>query len=227
MFVYIPLRTPVPPNSPAARLVLLLDELCAAIAARGAGGLLTKPLFFLLWGRLRRAAVRAIRIAARITAGTPPPAPRPRTTPRPPRPPTLRLPGGFAWVVVLVPGTAAFGTQLQGLLAEPELARLAGDPAMRRLLNPLCRMLGVPARPSRPPRRPAAAPAPAPARDWGSDPRTANVPSGRPGQNPLPPCPVRPPSGLPGQDEVRWGGAASDARTDLAEPWSAARRKPP
>jgi hypothetical protein len=170
--VYIPLRTPVPPNSPAARLVLLLDELCAAIAARGAGGLLTKPLFFLLWGRLRRAAVRAIRIAARITAGTPPPAPRPRTTPRPPRPPrppTLRLPRGFAWVVLLVPGTAAFGTQLQGLLAEPELARLAGDPAMRRLLNPLCRMLGVPARPSRPARRPAARSPkpPTPRRDGG------------------------------------------------------------
>ncbi len=178
--MYIPLRTPVPPNSPAARLVLLLDELCAAIAARGAGGLLTKPLFFLLWGRLRRTAVRAIRIAARITAGTPPLAPRPRTTPRPPRPPTLRLPGGFAWVVVLVPGTAAYGTQLQGLLAEPELAGLAGDPAMRRLLNPLCRMLGVPARPSRPARRPAAAPAPAGDRD--GDPRTADSPAAPSGQ---------------------------------------------
>ncbi len=135
--MYIPLQTPVSPTSPAARLVRLLDELCAVIAARGAGGALTKPLFFLLWTRLRRTAARAVKVAARIAAGTPPPAPRPRPAkPRPPRPPTLRLPRRFAWVILAVPGTAALGCRLQYLLAEPELARLAEDPVMRRLLNP-------------------------------------------------------------------------------------------
>jgi hypothetical protein len=154
--VYIPLQTPVSPTSPVARLVRLLDELCAVIAARGAGGALTKPLFFLLWTRLRRTAARAVTVAARIAAGTPPPAPRPRPAkPRPPRPPLLRLPRRFAWVILAVPGTAALGCRLQYLLAEPELARLAAEPSMRRLLNPLCQMLGVPARASRPPRRPA------------------------------------------------------------------------
>jgi hypothetical protein len=116
------------------------------------------PLFFLLWGRLRRAAARAIRIAARIAAGTPPSAARPRATPRPSRPTPLRLPRGHAWVVLLVPGTAGYGGQLQALLADPAMARLAEAPAMRRLLNPLRQMLGVPrppapdrAAPSRPP----------------------------------------------------------------------------
>jgi hypothetical protein len=162
--VYIQLQTQVPPGSPVERLVRILDLLCAAIAARGAGGVLTKPLFFLLWGRLRRTAVRAIKLAARITAGVAPPAARPRrATPRPPRPPTLCLPRRFAWVMLAVPGTAALASQLQYLLAEPELARLAEDPAMRRLLNPLCQMLGIPKPPpSPPPPRPAAA-APTPA----------------------------------------------------------------
>jgi hypothetical protein len=137
--------------------VRILDGLCAAIGARGAGGVLTTPLLLLLWGRLRRMAARATRIAARLAAGVPPPAARARPpTPRPPRPPTLRLPRGFAWLVPLVPGAAAYGCQLQGLLADPAMAPLAADPAMRRLLNPLCQMLGVPARASRPPRRPAA-----------------------------------------------------------------------
>jgi hypothetical protein len=178
--VYIPLQTPVPPNSPAARFVRLLDELCAVIAARGAGGALTKPLFFLLWTRLRRTAARAVKVAARIAAGTPPPAPRPRPArPRPPRPPLLRLPRRFAWVILAVPGTAALGCRLQYLLAEPELARLAEDPVMRRLLNPLRQMLGIP-KPPAPPRPAAVAPRPA-AIDRGGE--------TRPGCDPNPPPP--------------------------------------
>ncbi len=181
--MYIPLQTPVSPTSPVARLVRLLDVLCATIAARGAGGALTKPLFFLLWTRLRRTAARVVKVAARLTAGTPPPAPRPRPAkPRPSRPQLLRLPRGFGWVMFQVSGAAALGCQLQHLLAEPELARLAEDPAMRRLLNPLCRMLGVPARPMRPARRPAAVPPRPAATDPGSD----RIPAGC---NPNPPPP--------------------------------------
>ncbi len=150
----------------------MLDELCAVIAARGAGGVLTVPLFFLLWRRVRHTALRAIKVAARIAAGTPPPITRPRATPRPSRPPTPRLPRGFGWVTQAVPGTAVYGGQLEYLLAQPEMARLAADPRMRRLLTPLRQMLGVPARAMRPPRRPAwAAPPPRqPRRDSGSTP---------------------------------------------------------
>jgi hypothetical protein len=139
--------------------VRILDGLCAAIAARGPGGLLTTPLLVLLWGRLRRMAVRATRAAARIAAGVPPPAAR-RRAPGPSRPQPLRLPRGFGWVVRLVPGTAAYGTQLQALLADPAMAPLAAEPRLRRLLTPLCQMLGVPKPPPLPPRRPAAAPPP-------------------------------------------------------------------
>jgi hypothetical protein len=181
VFVYIPLQTPVPPGSPVERLVHLLDLLCASIAARGAGGLLTVPLFFLLWGRLRRTAVRAIRVAASVAAGNQPAArPRPAlprpASPRPSRPQPLRLPRGYAWVVRLVPGTAPYGQQLEYLLAEPEMARLAEAPAMRRLLNPLRQMLGVPARECRRTRRPAAVP-PLPPSDRVGDGR---APSDRP-----------------------------------------------
>ena len=45
----------------------------------------------------------------------------------------------------LVPGEAAcFAGQIRGLLAEPEMAGLiAASPQARRVLGPLCRMLGI------------------------------------------------------------------------------------
>ncbi len=177
--MYIPLIRPLP-TTPVERLVSILDGLCAAIAARGAGGVLTVPLLLLLWGRLRRMARRVSQLAGRIATGARPAARR-RARPRPPRPPTLRLPGGFAWVVPLVPGAAAYGGQLQGLLADPVMAPLIADPLLRRLLNPLCQMLGVPKPPKPPPPppptpppsprpAPASRPPPAPERDSGREP---------------------------------------------------------
>jgi hypothetical protein len=195
-FVYIPLQTPVPPNSPVERLVRMLDWLCAAIAARRAGGVLTVPLFFLLWKRVRHTAVKAIKLAAGIAAGVPPPITRPRKTPRPPRPPILRLPRQFAWIVKVVPGTAAYGIQLQYLLAQPELAPLVADPRFRRMINPLCRMLAIPKLPPLP-RRPVeprpttpepaadpaapeqAAPRPAPPEQSVPEPGIGSTPAGR------------------------------------------------
>jgi hypothetical protein len=150
--------------------VRIIDGLCFAIAARGAGGVLTVPLFFLLWQRLRRMAVRATNAATRLAAGAARPAPRPRPAhPRPSRPQPPRLPRGFAWVVRVVPGTAVYGAHLQALLADPLMAPLAAVPAVRRMLNPLCQMLGVPRPP--PPRRPTSAtppPPPMPDRDGGT-----------------------------------------------------------
>ena len=156
--MFVPLSHP-PPTTPVERFVRIIDGLCFAIAARGAGGALTLPLLLLLWRRLRRMATRMTRAAARLAAGLPQPIPRPRT-PRPSRPQPLRLPRGFAWMVTLVPGTAVYGLHLQALLADPQMARLAAVPAIRRMLNPLCQMLGVPARPMRPLRRQAPAPKP-------------------------------------------------------------------
>jgi len=51
----------------------------------------------------------------------------------------------------VVPGTAAYGIQLQYLLAQPELAPLVADPRFRRMINPLCRMLAIPTLPPVPP----------------------------------------------------------------------------
>jgi hypothetical protein len=179
-FVFIPRSVPISPTaSPAERFAHIIGMLCDAITARGPGGVLPTPLLLLLWGRLRRMATRMTRAAARLAAGIPPPAPRPRpASPRPSRPQPLRLPRRFAWVVVEVPGSAVYGHYLQALLADPKMAPLAAVPSVRRMLNPLCQMLGVPARASRPrraPRRPAAV-LPPPPRDRLGDRPAANAP---------------------------------------------------
>ena len=165
---------PPPPIPPAEQLARIIDGLCAAVAARGVVGLLTGPLILLLWGRLRRTALRVRRLAARIAAGTPLLSRQRPASPRVSRKPPPRLPRGYAWVVRLVPAAACSGTQLQALLTDPQMAALAEVPAMRRLLGPLCQMLGVP--PSSLPKRRAEATAVAP------------LPS---------PAPLRPPAGPP------------------------------
>jgi hypothetical protein len=129
--------------APADRFALLIEGLCRALAARSAGGALAGSLIILIWGRLSRMAVRFSRLAARCHAGRLPPRPVRR---RPARsgPPPARLPKNFAWLVRLVPQAAAGASQLQHLLATPELAALvAAAPQAGRILRPLCRMLGV------------------------------------------------------------------------------------
>ena len=155
------------PPTPADRFARVIDGLCRAIAARGAGGGLAGALTLLLWGYLRRKAARLAGHAARIEAGAPPAASRARRRPASPRPPPprsrprlrQRLPEGFAWLVRVVPEAAGYGSQLQHLLSDPDMAALiAAAPQMRRHLRPLCRMLGIrppPSLTSPPPARPA------------------------------------------------------------------------
>lgn len=120
-------------------------------------------LLMLVFTRLRRAAARFASLAARAGASTPA-SPRLRPTrPPPPRParPRQRLPERFAWLVRLVPEAACFGSQLQHLLADPELvALLETAPQAGRILRPLCRLLAVRPVPALlrlpPPARPAA-----------------------------------------------------------------------
>jgi len=164
--------TPSPLN-PAERLALLLDALCKAVAAHGARGLLTAALQVLLWSRLSRMAQRARRLGAKIAAGAPLFIARPRAPQRTPNRPYPRLPGSYVWLIRAVPGTAFGAVQLRWLLTTPEMAEIAQTPPMRRLLRPLCRMLGVelppvppapkqalPATPAAPTRPPPEAPAP-------------------------------------------------------------------
>ena len=91
----------------------------------------------------------------------------------------------------LVPGAAAYGSQLQVLLADPQTAPLLAAPSLRRRLNPLCHMLGVP----EPPPCPIPVP-PAPvAMDRPEFPATADPPSAgntasRQAPDPILPAPI-------------------------------------
>jgi hypothetical protein len=85
-------------------------------------------------------------------------------------------------VIRLVPAAAPAASQLRALLTDPEMAALAGAPPMRRLLRPLCQMLGVEPPPPVP-KRQAALHAAAP-------PPPAGHPAARPPQ-------AAPPSALP------------------------------
>jgi hypothetical protein len=65
--------------------------------------------------------------------------------PRAPRVAAIVLPRRFGWLVHLVGYQAAgHGSQLAHLLGDPEMVALVRDvPQARRILAPLCRMLGV------------------------------------------------------------------------------------
>ncbi len=129
-----------------ARFAAIIDLLHRAVAARIAGGALAGPLIILICGRLRRMARRFASLAARHVAGRlhiRRRAPSPRPARRRSGPPGW-YPRGHAWLVRLVPAAAGGGSQLQYLLAEPEMADfLAAAPQAGRILRPLCRALGI------------------------------------------------------------------------------------
>jgi hypothetical protein len=190
------LTTAPHPVPPAERLARIIDGLCVAIAARGIGGLLTAPLIFLLWGRLKRAALRVRRLAEKIAAGqTLSARPRNPAPPRPGRPPPPRLPRGYAWLIRLVPAAAPGASQLRALLTDPEMAALAGDPPMRRLVRPLCLMLGVtpPPVPKRDATLQAAAPPPSAAHPAPRPPPAVPRSAPPPAERGRPPPPITPP----------------------------------
>ena len=132
--------------SPAARIALIIDLLCQAVAARAAegafasirGALSGLPLVVLLWSRLRRAATRLTAIAA--SAPSPKRRRSPRTTqPRPSRPnlPRPDLPRRRAWLLAPVPEAAAFAAQLRHVLDDQATQDiLAADPRLRVLRQP-------------------------------------------------------------------------------------------
>jgi hypothetical protein len=145
-----------PATSPD-RFAESVDVLCRLIARHGHLRRLAGPLIVLIWGRVRTIGTEVAAVLARMRAGRLRryPARRPPRLGAAPRRPATRsaLPHSRAWLVALIPETAASGAQLQALLAEPELAALLESaPQLRRTLRPLCRMLGVKLPP--PPPRP-------------------------------------------------------------------------
>jgi hypothetical protein len=151
-----------PPPTPADlsdRFAAILEGLYQA-TARTVRDPISGLLILLICGRLRRITRRFASLAARYAAGTLRPLRTPATEPRtagpdppPPRdPPRDPLPRGYAWLIRLVPGAANFGTQLQYLLSQPEMAAMIAEvPQMSRLLRPLCRALAAHPTPPLPP----------------------------------------------------------------------------
>ena len=101
-----------------------------------------------VWHAIFRLSGRIDRLITRWKNGTlpkprPPQPARTRTAPR--GKPAFRLPGGHMWLIRGIQGTAFAGSQLAHLIAtSAELhAFLEAAPQGRRLLNPLCRALGI------------------------------------------------------------------------------------
>lgn len=165
---------------------LIVDGLCRVIALRASKTWAIAPLVLVLWSYLRRLARRFERLLARIDSGRAAPRPSPSRPERADTRPKSRLPAAFAWLCWMAPEAAALGTQLQALLAEPELAaRLAAVPQAGRLLRQLLHMLGQPAEnlPAAPPRSPPRSlprspPLPSPRRTASADASCIVVPSG-------------------------------------------------
>ena len=144
--------TATAPFSPTDRFALVIEGLLRSVA--GSHRRLAGPLILLICKRLRRIAAGFAAVAAQVGSGTLRAASsRAERRPLPGGGAPARrawsaagapLPRGFAWLLRLVPEGAAYGSQLQALLSEPEMAALiSAAPQIGRLLRPLCRMLAV------------------------------------------------------------------------------------
>ena len=168
----------------ATTFALILTGLQAAIAPLAARDWSRPALLVRVWSRLSHASVRFERLFTRWREGTLP-APRPsragqpttRAQKKPGVPAGPVVPGGRAWLVVMVRETAGFASQLQHLLlTNPDIADfLAACPQAGRILRPLCHMLGIP----RPPALPAPPPRPPRARKAKPPTRPAKAPTSR------------------------------------------------
>ena len=149
----------------------ILTGLQAAIAVVSARERHLTVLLVAVWGRIGRMRVRLERLIALWRAGM---LPKPRASRAGVarggvRAPSV-LPTAPAWLVAAVQQAAGFGAQLEHMLTQDECVEfLAAVPQARRILRPLCRMLGVGVKLAkrRKPRPvwalPKAAPKPAPA----------------------------------------------------------------
>ena len=130
----------------APELVQRLGWIVAGVAALVARRFLREPKFFALiiplWSWLGRSARRFARVRVDVVRAVPVVRTKRISVARRAG---VRLPSGRGWLVRALGWEAAgFGSQLQALLAEPDLqALLTAAPAAGRILRPLCRMLGV------------------------------------------------------------------------------------
>ncbi len=145
----------------SCRFALTTAGLCRAVAASLRMGM-SAAMIVLVWTRVKRAEVAFLALAERVRAGRyRAGVSRGGVTVRGPaagvdgdesvgspcvaRVSRGRLPVRFGWLMAAMPYEAAgYGSQLRSLLAEPEMAALVRDVAQaRRILGPMCQMLGV------------------------------------------------------------------------------------
>ena len=152
--------------SSSDRFALISLALCRAVAACLGRGLMEAPMILLVWTRVRRAEVAFLALVERVRSGrfrggwtrvSGVAGVRAAVAARTDQ--GVRPPLRFGWLLRLVPfEVGGYAGQLRTVLAEPDMEALVRDVAQaRRILGPVCRMLGVEL-----PGRPApAAPAPA------------------------------------------------------------------
>ncbi len=129
----------------------ILSDLQAAIAVVAARDRALTVLLVAVWGRIGRMRGRLERLIARWRAGTLP-APRKSRAGEVRGAPGIRIafPTAPAWLLVRVRTAVAARAQVEHLLSQAEyVAFLAAVPQARRILRPLCRMLGIGVAPSR------------------------------------------------------------------------------
>jgi hypothetical protein len=131
---------------------VLLTGLQVAVAVVAARERVLTVLLVAVWGRIGRISTRLERLIALWRAGMLP-APRIRRGRVPgtlANKPVSAFPRTPAWLLVAVRDAAPFGARLESMLSEAECeAFLEAAPQARRLLRPLCRMLGIGVKPPR------------------------------------------------------------------------------
>ena len=137
--------------SPSDRFALTTSALCRAVAACLGRGLMNAAMIVLVWQRVRRAECLFLALVERVRSGRfrggwvrsgVAASGKSRETAGLQR---GRLPLRFGWLMGVMPYEAAgYAGQMRTVLAEPEMAALLRDvPQARRILGPVCRMLGV------------------------------------------------------------------------------------
>ena len=137
----------------------ILSDLQAVIAAHAARNRALTVLLVAVWGRVARMRTRLERLVALWRAGTLPKVRAPRVGRVGATGMRVRLPTGPAWLLDYVREAGGFGAQIENLLTQEAFAAfVAAVPQAGRVLQPLCRMLGVGVRVAR---------APVPKKVWG------------------------------------------------------------
>ena len=131
------------PGNSGTGIGVILCNLAALIARRFLRDPFHAALIIPLWQHLTRAAHRLDRLLVRLAAGPLPP-PRPRASNHSGARRKSPFPATRGWLIrALGFEAAAYASQLEALLADPAAADLLENPAARRVLAPIRRMLGI------------------------------------------------------------------------------------